>query len=687
MAHISLNLALWAAEDSSMRLLQLSLEADDSAVIDLHPFLSVVQGLDERNRDGLIRTVAAVAAGTEPPCAGMAEAHGVVLPLDEANLTLLDISSTTDPIVWRTDLPGAVPDPGADAGSDTAETDPSVALLESAPEGEHPELDEARRHHHNTREALRVLTGVAEGNARSLAEAIDDRRRIADAIASIDDDGEPGPVSELVALEKDLAAVDAGIAELSGLNIEPVRVLIDAIETPGPVDEVPSPMGLELANEILRLLGEVAELEQRMEVEGRGPGSALARLDAAREEAGVAEASLTRPPVSTVDEAALRAAHEEVLDAEQRASGLRSRSGQRKLVQALAVQQEILDRVGFPTWSAYVMGATIMGVDQAAKDRLEAAEQELAAAEQAWVDISAQLEADPDHRALLDQLEDVELRAIGLLLERGERVPDEREDLEGSLRALRQPATESDFVELVATLAYQLTSLGLHVDPSEADRVLTAGHALLDEFAFVPQRLDELTNDRRRLETSVVEARSRAEAAAWEALEAAVERPSSERIAELELALTAATAKEHELAERLEAREALVEMATLAEAASARRARATATAIVESQGAVVADDGTVDLWTEMDPEAIEFYLLARLAALRHVSYAGSVPLVLVDTFRGLDDEAVRRVLGALARMSESVQILVLSDDGPVASWAAEQGPDAAAVVSAAPAFA
>ncbi|HEY6532665.1 MAG TPA: hypothetical protein VIY72_10185, partial [Acidimicrobiales bacterium] len=78
---------------------------------------------------------------------------------------------------------------------------------------------------------------------------------------------------------------------------------------------------------------------------------------------------------------------------------------------------------------------------------------------------------------------------------------------------------------------------------------------------------------------------------------------------------------------------------------------------------------------------------ARLAALRHVSYAGSVPLVLVDTFRGLDDESVRRVLGALTRMAESVQILVLSDDAAVSAWASEQGLEKAAVVAAAAAFA
>lgn len=675
-----------------MRLLQLSLETDDSTLIDLHPLLSVVHGLDERRRERLVAAVAAVGAGTTPPCAGVVEAHGVMLPLDDANLALLDASGETDPVVRRTDLPGARSDESDRSVHSGHGGDPVAELLETTPEGRYAELDAARRHHHHTQEALRVLRGVADTNARSLEEVIEERHQIVDALSALQDGNEPvasgGPAAELLSLERDLAATDAGIAELQGLNIEPVLVLVEAIENPEPADMVPSPRALALADEIVQVVADVAALEQRMEAEGRGPRSSLARLDAAREEARIAEESLARPPVSSTDEEELRAAHEVVLEAEQRASGFRSRSGQRKLAHALTVQQEILDRVGFPTWSAYVMGATIMGVDHDAKVRLGKAETELAEAEQAWIEISAQLEADPEHHAMLDRVEDVELRAIGLLLEQGVSVPEEREQLESALRALRQPAQDTAAQDLVETLSYQLHSLGLQVDADEPARVMTAAHALLEEFAFVPERLEELTGERRRLESRLAETRSRVEAAAWEALEAAVERPASERIAELELALSAVADREQELAHQLEARQALVEATSLAEAASARRSRTVAQSVLDTEGlAELTDVEPAALWNEPDAEAIEFYLLARLAALRHVSYAGSVPLVLVDTFRGLDDTSVRRVLDALDRMADSVQILVLSDDTNVSSWASEKGLERAAIVAAAPAFA
>jgi hypothetical protein len=62
-------------------------------------------------------------------------------------------------------------------------------------------------------------------------------------------------------------------------------------------------------------------------------------------------------------------------------------------------------------------------------------------------------------------------------------------------------------------------------------------------------------------------------------------------------------------------------------------------------------------------------------------------MVLVDTFRGLPEDAVRELLGAVARMTESAQILLLTDDALVASWAVEQGIERAAVVSVAPVYA
>ncbi len=79
-------------------------------------------------------------------------------------------------------------------------------------------------------------------------------------------------------------------------------------------------------------------------------------------------------------------------------------------------------------------------------------------------------------------------------------------------------------------------------------------------------------------------------------------------------------------------------------------------------------------------EEVEWYLLARLAAQRSVSLGGSLPLVLDDALLGLPQEDMEHVLGRLERMSEAVQVIVISDDPATAAWVALAGEDRAAVV-------
>jgi hypothetical protein len=79
-------------------------------------------------------------------------------------------------------------------------------------------------------------------------------------------------------------------------------------------------------------------------------------------------------------------------------------------------------------------------------------------------------------------------------------------------------------------------------------------------------------------------------------------------------------------------------------------------------------------------EEIEWYLLARLAAQRSLSLGGSLPLLLDDALTGLGDADIDHVLGRLERMADAVQVIVVSDDPAVASWAGRAGADRAAVV-------
>jgi chromosome segregation ATPase len=80
-------------------------------------------------------------------------------------------------------------------------------------------------------------------------------------------------------------------------------------------------------------------------------------------------------------------------------------------------------------------------------------------------------------------------------------------------------------------------------------------------------------------------------------------------------------------------------------------------------------------------EDIEWYLLARLAGQRGVSYAGSVPLLLDDTLRDLHPIEVDQLLERLERMADAVQLIVLADSDAVASWAQSSPRERVAMVA------
>lgn len=84
-------------------------------------------------------------------------------------------------------------------------------------------------------------------------------------------------------------------------------------------------------------------------------------------------------------------------------------------------------------------------------------------------------------------------------------------------------------------------------------------------------------------------------------------------------------------------------------------------------------------------DEIEWYLLARLAAQRDVSSAGSVPLLIDRALDHMtDDDGLQHLLDRLERTAGEVQIVHLSDDPRIAAWAADLPVDRAAVVRPVP---
>ncbi len=694
--------------------IQLSLDGDQRAALDLHPMMTVVSGLDSMARDQLIDVVRSLPSGQTGGLDGLVESHGVLFDLSTETLELFALQSDVDSVVRRSDLPGALLDAGPATRISTEQ------FLADTPPGVYPELDAARRRQRSARETLSILREAtdrarrehteAASAARQAAAALDDATASSslptDATEAVDNDA-PALLdrAELDArhesLTVELARVDQGLAELSGLDIRPIEVLLEAIRDPAPVEMVPSDRAAQLADQFVALQQQVDALESRLEAQGRGTATALAQLEAARADLAGAERAMRKPSLSPDDVIELEAAHGAVLEAESGMSGLRRRGGQKRFDDAAAAERAILDRVGFPTWSAYVMGAGLLSIDPVAEQRLDLARHQLDAAEGHWAEVAKDVEADPEHSGLLDQLEAAYLEAFDLL-----GGDDEQNDLEQALRAFKEPKREVTTEELVEALAYQLALVGLDLGTSEPgiDRTLMAADAFLAEVRSISDRVGELEHARDQLSADLADNRrsiERLDAAA--ASEATIDITDSALAAEssvpvdivsLQADRDRADEDERDYADQLEARLALVDASTRVEAVASSRLIRIASelaAAVAAGGPTSADsprpasDPAFDVGPdELDdgPEGIEFYLLSRLAALRAASFAGSVPIVLDDALADLAPSVVTALLNKLEPMTGSVQIIYLSDDPTVLEWTSTVGVNRAAVVSA-----
>jgi hypothetical protein len=72
---------------------------------------------------------------------------------------------------------------------------------------------------------------------------------------------------------------------------------------------------------------------------------------------------------------------------------------------------------------------------------------------------------------------------------------------------------------------------------------------------------------------------------------------------------------------------------------------------------------------------IEFFLLSRLLAQRAMSVTGPSPLVLDDALHRIPEPERVRLLDRLARLSDDVQVVYLSDDPVVLDWAQQLSPE------------
>jgi hypothetical protein len=843
-----------------MRLLQLSTGRDE--LLDLHPNVTVVQGLDAESHRLLVDAVAGLARRVGVPGGGLLEAHGVLFELRTDLLELLDDAGVdADPVVHAGDLPtqpltvdarelrtreqafdellsriAAQAEQQSQARSAVAAA--AAAVEQARRAGAEAESGRARRAEEadTLRRRIDELAGLRRRLTEQLAELQPSkeavakiRREVEDRTAGVRDaaqataarqaaleaerdalaaDRNPDAVAALDRTQADLheliAAIEAERAEMGDApatvpvavpDVKAVAVRLEQVDArlaeldrtlaatapvdPGEVIEamallrrdaatelVPSPEALALADDLEALALMLGDGHAEAETEG-SLSDARERLDDARQALLEAERAVRSPQLDREDVDRLEEAHEQLLNAidkaDRRIAGNRARA---RVTALRAAEQEVLDRMGFASYAHYMMGSSLLDVDPEKEAALEAARSALAAAEDLWRDLERDTDAALERAAVLDRRRGLVERARALV---GARVP--VADLPLALRELRVPSVSED--ESAGRLRAALERVGVDLGGEDHDVVeltmiadawlaeatsashrrqaaeeewtaldgerwvLRAEAASIDEAAAGHSsevdregaRAARLADARARLEEAehrwlahelaeerwaevapaLDEATALASAAAEAALDAEAELADAianhvevlERDHALQAEMDQAAEDEAEARASLHARSTDVSLDpdALADAIEAAErqlretedvleteGRALALLDAEGQAAAVEIERLQDIvaaqgaGTATEAEELEWYLLARLAAQRSDSVAGSLPLLLDDALRGLDATGVDHLLSSLERMAEAVQVIVISEDPVVASWAQEAGPARAAVV-------
>jgi hypothetical protein len=496
----------------------------------------------------------------------------------------------------------------------------------------------------------------------------------------------------LDAQRRDIAAA---LDMLASADADVVAAALDIVRVATATGPIAPPEVLRLADEWASISEHLAALEAKFAAEEGGVQSVSDRLELARAKLSMSESALTPAPVRAEDVHALEEAHEKVLSAERKASSrLGGSRALRALEEAMAEQQVYLDRLGYPTWSAWIMGAPLLDATAEHAKRLEQARQEVAEATSAWERLTGKLETDPEFRALLDRLERV--------LEAAYAIVGDVDDVEQALRNLRidpgpPPCSVS---EARARLATAMVEAGFNIqDDTPLDDLRLHAERWLAEIRTVAALRRQLEIDHDQCVGELARAQEtfdRIEALgpvdpgdgfggtrlqdARSVLLAAEDRVNRHRRALTRVAHLVAEAEgvaelERQLAVAAEAKAEIVEMTRhMAELAEAR-CRA-----LEGTPADAPLSGGWEAPTDED-EAVIDYLDSRISAARLAAGGGSVPVVFDDTLSTLAPDSVETVLGWLETMSVDTQILYVTDDPTVLAWASRRPPARVGTVS------
>lgn len=714
-----------------MRLVRVT-DPAGSVGVELHPRLTVLTGASGSVRSSLAATVAAIPRGQASPLGGSLDVHGILMDLDESTLALLELAEDVDVVLRASDLPGAEhPVPDEDEGAEVPRpNDPEVLSATEA-------LEAARTRETQlsaTAEGLRVDLGELDAQLSSAGEELDRARQAVDSFALA---GLKVARDELAGLERELRAprvIDHGperreiemrldelittadtlrreVRRLEEIDTAAVQQALAEVRDQPEVETEPHAGALELAGSLREIDEQLSVVEGRLAAARAQITELTQRRDSAHDELVAAERALRAPELDpgVVDE--LERVHDEIFELDGRESRIGANRARRRLIELRAAEQTLLTKLGFETWAAYVMGVTSAEAEaerihrhEVAKATYEFAEDELARA------VSQPSDEPAERAGIVARRDELVRRATEIL--GPEAALDDA--LAARLEAHRVPVVRDDHDDDRSERLRQAliaTGIDLPSRPLSEAELADLADGWLGTMAALGPRLTELRDEHRGVEKEIDEMASKLESLPeQEVIEQEVpddhpdlvsarakvtdgeERLSRHRaavaaVAELERRLEELSSRHAQLTDRLDANavattEAAQEVTAAtgalasAEASAAQRATEAAEAAAEaSRAAALAARGAVTV------ENVEWYVLARLAAQRSLSFVGSVPLLIEDAFVDWPVTSLGDVLTRIERMSEVIQILYVTDDTEIVDWARHLGNDRARVVA------
>jgi hypothetical protein len=711
-----------------VHIVRLRHSGDRPFLVDFHPRISVLAGLDAERRSWLADRLRAILHGDVESFEGTLLIHGFERDLDAEVIADLSLGAP-EILISRADLPGATPKV-IDIAAPVPEPLPEVPDVPSSLEADVERLtDELTNAERARDEAAAELRRADEAASSRVAETDDPAADLASAEAALSQAAEDvrtaaARLDELLSAEPDPAIAEAArtragldrrIDELTTRRTE----LVAALGELQPID--PAPLSAALANwraarddpgepdaDAQALAARIEEVAAALAAAGTAARPSEADVAAARDELAAARAALADlalhmpdPPLSDDDVAELEAAHDAVEDAE---SG-RGFGTRRRLDKAREREAAVLERLGIESYGAYLLRRTNTTPVSARPEGYDDARAAVVAAEAALGDIEAR-------RNEPDGLGDLETQLTQMTGEAAALLGGPVDDAAEALRAIRHRTADLGAAEaaLRAALAdSDLTGDALEAAAvarlTEADERHARRAAVEAELGAVDGDLAEATAARAaRMPPADEDDAGHAIAEARRDLDAA-------RDAEV-TALRAKTDAEQRLADRDAARarassleaardgargaadQARTRAATLAQtlsdarvaleaARAAREAALAAHAQAEARSPRREAGPVIDL-TGVDRATLEVYLLSRVAGQRDVGTAGSLPLVIDDAFAGLPANVQSGVRDVIERYSAIIQVIYLTNDESVEEWVRAGGESIGSVQRFAP---